>query len=111
MYHLTTLGHNHYLETSVLRYTAIRSFQFSDLSHIHFQPTDFGLAFRKCVRDTHRQQITILGHTPHHLVPIRTRKILVNKKEAGTDPKKNEGRTHYALGTSEQGPRFRKNGY
>lgn len=57
------------------------------------------------------QQITILSYMPHYLVPIQTGKFSVNKKKAGFEPKKNEERLHYALGTAEKGPGFRKNGY
>lgn len=35
--------------------------------------------------------------------------VLVNKREAGFDPKEDERRLHYALGITEKGPGFRKN--
>lgn len=41
---------------------------------------------------------------PGHLVPIQTGKVLVNKREAGFDPKEDE-----ALGITEKDPGFRKN--
>lgn len=47
---------------------------------------------------------------PHHLVPIQRGKVVVKKRKAGSDPMEDEGRLHYALGISEKGPGFRKNG-
>lgn len=44
------------------------------------------------------------------MVPIQVGKVLLNKRGAGFDPKKEEGRLHCALGTAEKGPGFRKNG-
>lgn len=43
------------------------------------------------------------------MVPIQTGKVLVNKREAGFDPKEDEGRLHQALGITERDPGFRKN--
>lgn len=44
------------------------------------------------------------------MVPIQTGKVLLNKKGAGFDPKKDEGWLPYTLGITEKGPGFRKNG-
>lgn len=41
---------------------------------------------------------------------FQTGQFLVNKREAGYDPEKDEGRLHHALGIAEKGPGFRKNG-
>lgn len=76
----------------------------------YFQPTEVRLALKKCgARDRCNAQITFLGNLPHHLVPVQTGKFLVNKKE-GVDPKKDVGRLRYALGITENGLGFRKNG-
>lgn len=78
----------------------------------YFQPTEFRLASRKRgVRDRCNWQVTIPGYPSYHLVPVQTGKFLVNHKEAGFDPEKDEGSLHYDLGIAEKGPGFRKNGY
>lgn len=43
------------------------------------------------------------------MVPVQTGKFLVNRKEEGIDPKKDEGRLRDALGIAENGLGFRKN--
>ena len=59
------------------------------------------------------RQVSLAGNlrlSPCYLVAIQTGEVLLNKRGAGFDPKKDEGRLHFALGITEKGPGFRKNG-